>query len=66
MNRKRRPPASPFVGHVLRVVRTVPYRLPDYEEWSADGGLLYECVAHVGDFLHLLPVDDGDSATRAG
>jgi hypothetical protein len=63
--RRRRPspssPSSPFVGHVLEVVRLVPYRPPGWEEWSEDGGLIYGCVAHVGDLLHLMPVDDKNS-----
>lgn len=61
MNRpKRKPPAFPFVGHVLWIIRTIPYREPDYEEWSEDGAILYECTDHRGDFLEVVDVEKGE------
>lgn len=58
MRRKRRP--SPFVGHLILIIRTIPYREPDYEEWSEDGAILYECTDHRGDFLEVVDADKGE------
>lgn len=53
-------PASPFAGHLIWVVRTLAYREPDYEEWSEDGAILYECLEQRGDFLRLLEQETGN------
>jgi hypothetical protein len=56
-------PASPFAGQLLWIVRMVAYREPDYEEWSDDGAIQYQCVRHVGDFLEVIDVDRDMTST---